>query len=310
MFQGTRSLVAPAVATLLSGCGVAVPDIKEPWDGPYGTRQIEFEVKKTVFCKLGEAIRTVNWEYTVMTRSGAGAPLVKRQFIPNNYVAQISLSFEVDESGGLNPGVSLISPLANSQSFSLGLGGTLSSTASRIDKFDPTYSVSSLMIEPGPEAICNPKKDPYYGSTSSSPLIVDDLGIQSWLEDAMWTNIFIPSTASPNAAGMGGAGGGQPGSSPKPQSGGTTPDTISIEIKFVIQTSGNVTPTWKLIRLSANTGTAPFVGVGRTRTHDLIITIGPNKTSTTNSHLASQIGQAVSSGNRSLLTAPQTLFSQ
>lgn len=311
MFQvACRSIAsAVAVSTLLSGCGVAVPQIKEPWDGPLGTRQIEFEVKKEIYCKLGEAVRYVNRQYSVMTRSRAGAPLIKRQFIPNDYIAQLTLSFEVDESGGLSPGVSFITPLANSQSFGLGLGATVSSTASRIDKFDPTYSVASLMIEPGPEAICNPKKDIYYGTTSSSPFIVDDLGIQSWLEDAMWTNIFIPSTAGAGGQSMTGAGSatGPSGSSSKAPSSGT-PDTISLEIKFVIQTSGNITPTWKLIRLSANSGSLPLAAVGRTRTHDLIITIGPNKTATTNSHLASQIGQAVGSSNRLLLTTP--FFSQ
>ena len=84
MFQGTRSLVAPAVATLLSGCGVAVPDIKEPWDGPYGTRQIEFEVKKTVSCKSGEGIRTVIWNTPYDQERSRSTS--ERGSIPNNYV--------------------------------------------------------------------------------------------------------------------------------------------------------------------------------------------------------------------------------
>jgi len=70
------------------------------------------------------------------------------------------------------------------------------------------------------------------------------------------------------------------------------PQAVSLEIKFVVVTSGNATPTWKLVRVSANTG-APLFGVGRTRTHDLIITVGPNNANATNAHLASQIGAAV-----------------
>jgi hypothetical protein len=88
-------------------------------------------------------------------------------------------------------------------------------------------------------------------------------------------------------------------------SGGQTPDTISIEIKFVILSNGNVTPTWKLLRVSANTGSAPLFGLGRTRTHDLIVTIGPPTPATASTHLASQIGNAVSNGNRAEAT-PQT----
>ncbi len=93
------------------------------------------------------------------------------------------------------------------------------------------------------------------------------------------------ASASKQQAGTGGA-----GTSP--------PDTISIEIKFVIVSSGNVTPTWKLLRVSANTGSTPLFGMGRTRTHDLIITIGPPTQSTAYTHLASQIGNAVGNANR------------
>ena len=89
-------------------------------------------------------------------------------------------------------------------------------------------------------------------------------------------------------------------------SGGNAPDTISIEIKFVIVTNGNVTPTWKLLRVSANTGSAPLFSLGRTRTHDLITTIGPPGQATANTHLASQIGNAVSNANRAEPITPSS----
>ena len=88
--------------------------------------------------------------------------------------------------------------------------------------------------------------------------------------------------------------------------GGSAPDTLTIEIKFIIVTSGNVTPTWKLLRVSANTGSSPLFALGRTRTHDVIITIGPNNTPTQNTHLASQIGNAVGNANRTEVTTPQS----
>lgn len=85
------------------------------------------------------------------------------------------------------------------------------------------------------------------------------------------------------AGAAGGGGGG---------AGGFNQDSVSIEIKFIIITSGNVQPTWKLVQVSANTGGTPFFSSGRTRTHDLILTIGPPTSRTAGDFLASQIGQA------------------
>ena len=74
---------------------------------------------------------------------------------------------------------------------------------------------------------------------------------------------------------------------------GFAQDLFSQEIKFIIVSSGNIQPTWKLIQVSANTGNTPFFSTGRTRTHDLIITSGPQRQRTANDFLATQIGQAV-----------------
>jgi hypothetical protein len=85
--------------------------------------------------------------------------------------------------------------------------------------------------------------------------------------------------------------------------GAKKPDTVTYEIKFVIVSSGNVTPTWKLVKVSANTS-GTFFSTGRTRTHDLIITIGPQGAVSLQAHFASQIGNAVANANRSVLAPP------
>jgi hypothetical protein len=102
--------------------------------------------------------------------------------------------------------------------------------------------------------------------------------------------------SKPPSGGSKPPGGGSPSADPKEPS-TDSQDSFSIEIKFIIVSSGNVQPTWKLIRFSANTGSPPLFGTGRTRTHDLIITIGPPTQRTQNDFLASQIGEAVRSGN-------------
>jgi hypothetical protein len=53
-------------------------------------------------------------------------------------------------------------------------------------------------------------------------------------------------------------------------------DIYSYKVKFVIVSNGSANPTWKLVSVTANSGTLPPVTAGRTRTHDLILTFGPS----------------------------------
>jgi hypothetical protein len=271
-------------------------------------------------------------------------------FIPHGWGVQMQLSLEVDESIALNPGLSFtelypnvvkVFGVGNSvttpQSFSLGLGGTLSSQAFRTDKFNTYYSIENLVQRP--TAICdsNGKPDPqkdlfisvlHQPPAMSSPfLIQSDLGIKDWLIGAMYFDILLPSSPQPqqqpstasngkfegtfqgNLEGplqgqakgtfegktssggspQGGRGGGAAGGG---GASGFAQDSFTREIKFIIISSGNIQPTWKLVQVSANTGSVPFFSTGRTRIHDLLITIGPPTARTTNDFLASQIGQS------------------
>jgi hypothetical protein len=300
-YSHRAKLAAGLVAFCTSGCGLATPEIGEIWDGPQGTRQIEFEIKRRVYCDLKRGIINANREYSLGVEERPSGLIIKKPFIPYDWGAQVSLSLQVDEAGALSPGLSLnrvlpnaITPFANgnvttSQNFTFGLGGTLSSTATRIDKFDPFYTVEFLMNRETDDSPCLQKNDPFLQRgiypAASSPLILSDLKIEEWLKDAMFTNSLLPSN--------------KPGGSPN----STTPDTVSLETKFIIISSGNVTPTWKLVRVTANTGNSPLFSLNRTRTHDLIITLGPQKNQTSQTHFASQIGQAVSGANRSLFLA-------
>jgi uncharacterized membrane protein YgcG len=353
-YHKTSLLTMLALSTTLGACGLVVPDIKEPWDADLtapdgskipGAAQIEFEIKKRVFCELKQAVKRVN-QYPVIETDEAGRTIAIRKPVPLDWGAQLALSLEVDETTALNPGLSLLSTYPNvisyparttplgalmatttSQSYNFGLGATLSSTASRTDTFNPYYSVKFLMKRDTSNDVCLPQNDPFYANSqtpaASSPFILESsLGIEDWLKGATFTNNFLPSAGAPkNSGGGGGKSGGSSGggaSSGSGSGGGSgggmggnsgggsakTPDTITYEIKFVIVSSGNATPTWKLVRVSANTGNLPFFATGRTRTHDLIITIGPKSTATDNTFLAKQIGSAVSGGTRPTLTTP------
>jgi hypothetical protein len=327
------SLAVILVSYGLAGCGLSIPDVKEAWDSDYpgdprtgakpiaGTTLIEFEIKKKIYCELKDAVKAANAIPTTTSETRGGKQTLKYPgLFPPGYVAQVALSLQIDESVSLNPGLTYTQTMANAvkafgvgntvtipQSFSFGLGGTLSSTATRIDKFNPQYSIAFLSEPDTKDVVCIPGNDPLASiAPSDTPFQIEsDLGIKKWLVGALLVNDYLPSdltqsnpTSSrkpkPGAAAAGGGGGGG-GSA-------TKADTISYEIKFVIVSSGNVTPTWKLVQFSANTSSSPFFGTGRTRTHDLIITIGPNTTTTDNSHLASQISAGVATANRALIS--------
>jgi len=286
-------LVVVFMSSTLMGCGLRVPDIKEIWDGPRGTEQIEFEIKKRVYCDLRDAVATAE-QIPYVVEDRATGRFSRVQIIPDDWGAQISLLLQVDESIAINPSVAITEPWQNAilhfssgnitspQSLSLSAGATLSSTATRIDKFDPYYTIAFLRRPATKDSPCIPENDPFVKNNEtpakSSPLIESELGITKWLTEAMFTQSLLHSEGS-----------------------GSSPDTVSLEIKFIIVSNGNISPTWKLVRVTANNGSAPLFATGRTRTHDLIITIGPSNQKTLNTHLASQIGQAVSSGNQSLL---------
>ena len=51
-------------------------------------------------------------------------------------------------------------------------------------------------------------------------------------------------------------------------------DIISHEVNFVVVAGGNITPTWTLVTFSANTGNSPLIGATRTRTNNVLITMG------------------------------------
>jgi hypothetical protein len=262
---------APVLALLLStvGCGTYVPPMQEFWEGNNSSSfsaggLLEYRIKKKVYCAIVDAV-------------------ARQPALPKDWAVQVTLDLQVDEAGAINPGASFINPLPNSQSFTLGAGGTISSQATREDKFGSYWKLSKLTG--GLEG--NPCDDP--PAQGSSLLIEADLGIAEWLTDALKSENYLPSSALTGKADA-----------------AFKQDYLSHHIKFIVISSGNVTPTWKLVRLSTGNGSSPLGSASRTRTHDLLITFGPAfKANGANiaftSHAAQEFGIAVSNGNRAVL---------
>jgi hypothetical protein len=168
------------------------------------------------------------------------------------------------------------------QSYAFGLGGTLSSTATRIDTITAIYDLSEFSQAVPSDRTCIP--DAYI---NGNLFIQSDLKLKQWISQAvlpLYTST-IPSF-------------------PEKQVASVKNGFLSHEVKFEIVSSGNATPMWKLVRVSANTGNLPLFGANRDRTQDLLITMGPAQLDGSgkpiltppaqNQALASQIGLAFS----------------
>lgn len=329
----------------LTGCGLVTPDIAEPWDRdiPPGTlaedqklkwpatAQIEFEIRKRIYCDLKEAVQEAN---TITPSVGNKY----RQLLPNDWGAQLSISLAVEELTNLNPGVALRTPIHNGivnfvgqylgpssiagaglltgapaaqtygpltvgQSYQLGLGGKLSSTATRTDSFNPYWSIEYLMKPITAQSDC--RRDPFVEKgvipASSSPfLIQSDLGIKDWLVGAMLVNSTYHSYDVPQSftGGNSKSSAKKPVKSNRPKFSQGQTDTVTLSLSFIVVSNGNINPTWTLVRVSANTGSTPFFEVGRKRTHTVIITIGPNNETSAWAFNSAQIGRAVGDATR------------
>ena len=280
------ALIVPSVV-LLTGCGVRIPQIQEFWEGVDVTGDMEFRIKQKIFCEVVDALRLV--------RDGIDVRVNGRLVIPDSYGVQMQISLTVDEVGAANPGVTFNHTLPNAianavtvpQSFTLGASGTLSSTATRTDISYSYYNVGKISAR-GANSWCHdPSTKP--SLHGSSPLLKSDLGIADYLQGAVAGAALLHSSA-PAKGGAGKT---------------AKLDVYSYEIKFVVVTSGGITPTWKLVNVSANTGNLPLINAGRTRTHDLTLTFGPGTDAPADFALQTHFTGQVVQSNRQLRRSMQ-----
>jgi hypothetical protein len=203
----------------------------------------------------------------------------------NKWAAQVTLNLTVVENSALTPGVALNSifrsattafpgaaTVTTPQSFSLGIGGTASSTATRNDKLNMFFTVKELLYGmPSTGLTCIPNQP-----SNADLFVQSDLKLYDWLSAALLPyDVSIINYANNS----------------------TAQNAITHDIKFEIVSSGNVNPQWKLVRISSNTSPALFA-VGRDRTQELIITFGPTQKgmlapAAASSHQATETGSAV-----------------
>jgi hypothetical protein len=279
------SAIPLTITLIFGGCGTYVPEIQEFPGNALTGQQFVNSIVFNVTCEVRDAIIQIYKDYPQGT-------------FMDKWGAQITLNLQIEEKSSANPTSNWIPWSPPSSVFNFGLGATGSADATRIDKISWFMAVPDVRGK----APCGEKRP------NGVFLLESDLKLKEWLRNA------ITSSKTGNV-----------------DFSQDTPDSefkqnvLSHEVKFEVATAGNVTPGWKLSRLSINqTGTG--LTASRDRTHDLTITFGPAAATKTavkdskgnkiyitvygptnlavNSHLVSEIGLAVSNGIKSSLPPP------
>ncbi len=282
--SATRMGILLASAISIGGCGFLVPDIQEFWGTPLDARIKVNKISGQVVCELRRAVQKVYQE----NRENPVEIVADPRHPPHpydlswfdNWGVQVTLTLTYLESTTAAPTVSFITPLTTPMtSYTTTVGANLSTAATRTDILNMFYSVRDLKNgTPSIDKTCFP------GVANADLFVQSDLKLYDWLAAAMLpsaTGIIDYSVALDDQS----------------------KNVISHDVKFEIVTSGNVTPTWTLVRVTANT-TGNLFAADRDRTQDLNITFGPTAgpkqlaAPAANTHLATQIGLAVSQSLR------------
>ena len=314
----SRALLITVISGACGGCGLSVSEIPEVWDRaePFAAAHLEMQIKRAVFCELRKgALLARQLNSNRLLYDSKVVSTDEDIPFPDSWGAQVTLTLTADEKSSLTPGVTFRDPGQPSrvfgqtiaQSFSLGVGSNASSQNVRYDKFFAYYTSHDLIQGAGGDDICEKPPRTLGPPSSSSPFVeASGLGLARWLPGAIAVVDFQRSSRA-SETGIG---------PPLGTAGSFASDVATYSNKFTIITSGNVSPTWSLVRVS--TPTTPLFDLNRTRTHELIVTVGPGATSflkskktgralvtntgpsssAVNSHFAAQIGSAVAAAIR------------
>jgi hypothetical protein len=191
---------------------------------------------------------------------------------PKNFMdgwgVQINLMLTIEEQTTVAPSVGWFP----NSIFSLNAGAGATADATRIDKINSFYTIQELKDRKH----CRPELRP-----GGELLMASDLRLKNWLSDA----VVAGDTKEANFE-----------HSDAFKSSGV----LSHEVRFLVTTTGNISPAWKLSRVVSVNPAGTLFSTRRDRTHDLTITFGPTDDSgthpgptTANAALASEIGASI-----------------
>lgn len=236
------------MCAILAGCGAVVP-AKDPLvantidrNGHSEEGKVKSNLVAKIKCQMQHALYAADKLGTV--------PWLRQ------WGTQISLKMTWEERSDLNAGVTNINLLKGLDTFSTSIGFTGSAHATRNENVTFIWENKALLADElknrraSIDTDCNKIVD--------GPFLSSDLRIVEFVYDnAVLARQGVATTGDARAPPF---------------------TTFQNDLTFVASYGGNVTPSWKFAKLTANTN-GTFLGAQRTVTGELIITIGPLDTS-------------------------------
>lgn len=248
-----RKLALAFVPILLSGCGSHVPSFvhsKQPHAEAITVNKIIGRVQ----CELRDAVRSaVEFDVRNSLEHNGERHI---QWL-DSWSAKLTLKMIADESSTVAPSISVGMPVRNSvttfsngpvtlgQSYGGALGFGVSSQAVRTQSADYFFIFKTDFLSAESE------RHPRDCIGGDGILIESDLKLREWLDAATFP-FFQPGFVQQ-----------------------IPPQTLTYQAQFILTTSGNVNPVWRLVPVAVNTGGASLLSGNRKRTDDILITIGP-----------------------------------
>ncbi|MGE8127869.1 hypothetical protein ACQKQD_12910 [Methylobacterium sp. NPDC080182] len=203
--------------------------------------------------------------------TAADGPLPRQlDFFEKGWGVDVFLTFTIDEKSSFNPSISFTPPILDgvarypggiigkaSQSQAQSLGAQVSSQANRVDKLHIFYTIADLAYGgrfPSRKEL--EQTDCITKNASGTLFLSSDLKFHEWFRAIVKLQVFKQGNLDQKNS-------------------FATQGVIAHNIKFQIVSTGNYTPSWKLVEFSANTSNSPFLSATRDRTQEIDITMGP-----------------------------------
>jgi hypothetical protein len=284
MAKPKHMLVFVSMASALGGCGLLLPDLQPFGESKDRERADENVIVNQMKCELRKGVQqTLNDPFFKTPGPLAGNSV---DWL-DTWAATVALDLTVEEQSALGPGISLTEPFPAPSKASRGLsiGVQASTDATHKETMSFTYSFAALNAAPAPPGPC---------ADENGVLIHSDLKIVDFIQNKAFV-ARIPGSLPPSGF-----------------------NGFSYEATFKVMHSGNVTPSWKFVRLSVNPS-GSLLSATQTRTQHVLLTVGPagsgtpkiapNQPATLAAqpqalHDAGLIGHAVSTAIQGLISPP------
>jgi hypothetical protein len=252
-----------AVPLALGGCGLYVPekDFLAGDNYAVGEDSPEGKYEQRLIAHIRCEVRNALWDLRSRSKDF--------QWI-QNWQVLVTLKITADEQGGANPSAIFNPIFFHATSFSLGVGASGSAHATRVETISFAF-VNKELLDEASSSQRNLSCSPF----EKGVMIDGDLKIRDFLTDKIVATSGGVATTGTNLL--------------------KSPYTVlTEEITFVATLSGNITPVWKLSRVTVNPS-GNFLTASRSKTNDLTLTFGPVTKATADQHNASLIGSATAS---------------